>query len=502
VLLEGIVCADESAQLFDEMATLARRIGIELRVTRATIDEARRVAYNRHPLLRRIEEEAIPRELTERTEDQFVGGFLEARSRNPELTSDEFLGSFDRLPEEVERRGFYFEDRTADDIIAGRDFSRVTEVMKEAAEDDNGSKSERVLEHDVCHYVAVQDLRAAGTKAWFLTRDRSLEIAASQLSGDEPLFAFHLIGFLHSISPFLTTVSEEQPFADVFSDFLSQSLFPMDNLFDATELAIMAEFHSDVMAAPPEKVIQAFDHVKSNTLKGKRYRASDVNAVSLELKKFFTSTRDAQLATTEAERDRLAAERSRLAEEKAEERRKREAREAEAARLRGELTGEKEERETEREAAKSRLAAARRQMTTQERHFAARQQRARGVIAAGGLAAGAFIWGFNDAIVAVLAQKMPALLSWGQYAVLGLNAVGALLFCLPAFVFIYHTRWHEHLKTGLYALLILLALVFSRLFTKDEIADLANYFDVVGMGVLLALAAITIGRIGRGEKDD
>ena len=66
-----------------------------------------------------------------------------------------------------------------------------------------------------------------------------------------------------------------------------------------------------------------------------------------------------------------------------------------------------------------------------------------------------------------------------------------------AFVFIYHTRWHEHLKGGLYALLILLALVFSRLFTKDEIADMANYFDVVGMGVVLALFAIAIGRIGR-----
>lgn len=487
VLLVGIVYADENAQLFGEMVTVAKRVGIELRVTRATINEARKIAADRRTLLQGIDE-VIPRELSERTDDQFVEGYLDARSRIPDLTPDDFLEPFDRLPEVVEQLGLVMDDRTADEIIAGRDFSRVADIMNDAAEyTRHYGKSDTVLEHDVCHYAVIQDLRGAGTKAWFLTRDKSLEVAASQLAGDEPLFAFQLIGFLHTISPFLTTVSEEQPFADIFSDFLTENLFPVGNLFDAQELAIMAEFHSDVMAASPEKVVQAFDHVKSKTLEGRPYKRSDIPAVSLELKKFFTSSRDARLATVEADRERLAAERELLAEEKEEERRQREAMNAEAARLRGELTDEKKEKET----TKTKLAATRRLITEQERSFAAQRQRTRAIVAVIGVLIGVGIWIFNDAILAVLTQKLPALVAREKYAAIALNAIGTLAFSVPAFVYVKHTELRTASKIGIYAVIALLSLAFSHLVGSSTVSLLADYTGFA-MFIATMVAAILL----------
>jgi hypothetical protein len=502
VLLHGIVYLDETRELFVEMVQVAKRIGMEVCVTRATVDEARGVAADRMSLLAQIID-VVPEELSERTEDQFIQGFLLGRETNPELTITEFLAPFEHLTNFVEGElHLVIDDRTAEEIIASRDVERLAQTMNDAALRTRGwGKSGGTLGHDIAHYVAIQDIRASGRKAWFLTRDRTLLEAASHLDGDGPPFCFGLIGFLHSISPFMTMV-EEQPFADIFADFIKEEAFPVGNIFDAQELAIIAEYHADVIATPPEQVVRAFDYVKSKTLEGRPYRRNDIPDVSLELKKFLASNKEEQMAALRAETERRAAEQERLTLEKAEERRRRKAEEAVAARLRGELAGEKEEVATTKTVladTKTELADVRTAMSQQEQRFAARQHRARGMGAASGVAAGAIVWGLNDAIVAVLVQKIPALLSWNPYVVMGLNAIGALLFCVPAFYFVHRAKWGHYLKAGLYTVLIVATLVFSRLFTDDAISAMGKYGDAASIVLVLLLALLAISQ---GGKDD
>lgn len=493
VLLGGISDTAENVAVFGEMVTVAKRISIELRVTRATINEVRRVAADRLSILKQIQE-VIPEELAHRTEDQYIQGFLAARDDDPKLSPEMFLERFERITERIENElQLIIDDRTEDQIVDGRDVSQIARIMNEAAEETRGhGKSEPVLMHDVCHFVAVQDIREDGNKAWFLTRDRTLSQASIRLAGDDSLFSFQLFGFLQSISPFLTSVSEEQPFADVFSDFLAENIFPVGNLFEARELAIMAEFHADVMATPPELLVQAFDYVKSNTLKGAPYKRSDIPIVSLEIKKFLACSREDRLAALQAERERLAAESEA-------ERQKRMMMEAdkrqsdvEQEELRGQLNDTRQQvRDTH-----SKLDGIQVQMSALKTSTATKDQRRRAVYAAIGLSVGIFLWIFNNAILAILSQKLPALLSWRDWVLTGLNAIGALTLSIPAFFFIRHIKCRHELKFAAYAVISLVALVFSRVFTEDALNSMASYIEVAMLITALAAAALLVDRKG------
>ena len=61
-------------------------------------------------------------------------------------------------------------------------------------------------------------------------------------------------------------------------------------MFDLSELKLISEFHTDVLATPVDQIIPAFDYVKGKVLGGKPYRRDDQTKVALELKKFLTSS--------------------------------------------------------------------------------------------------------------------------------------------------------------------------------------------------------------------
>jgi len=485
VLVSAVIPIDENRSLFDEIIRVAQRIGVEIKVTRATIEEARGVADNRLPLLQKIVD-VIPGELTARTGDNLLRGFLQLRAENPGLTANQYMAPFERLSDIItEEMHLTIDERNAEEIIAGRDIDEIATAIFDAAVTAKGyRKPGEVVRHDAAHYLAVHDVRASGRKAWFLTRDVTLLGAAAQLDGDQPFFCFELIGFLHSVSPFLTTV-EEQPFADVFADFIKERAFPAGNLFDTQELALMAEYHADVMATPPDQLVRAFDYIKSKVLEGRSYKRNDIPDVSLELKKFLASSKDEQMAALRAEAERRAAGEERLAKEKEEERQRREAEEAETAKLRGALTGKEEEAE----ATRTELAGVRQEMSEKEQRFAARQQRTRALVAAGGILAGVVVWIFNDAILAVLAQKVPPILAWGKYVTLALNAIGALVFSVPAFVFVKHMTLTTPRKVLVYTVISILALVFSHLVESSTVSLLSDY---TGVGVFIATMAVAM----------
>src|SRR5260370_2477721 len=70
----------------------------------------------------------------------------------------------------------------------------------------------------------------------------------------------------------------------------------------------MAEYHQDVMATPTDQVLRAFDYVKLKTLQGRPYRRADIPEVSLQLRKFLSSSREEQITALEMERARVLSE--------------------------------------------------------------------------------------------------------------------------------------------------------------------------------------------------
>lgn len=313
VLLLAVLERGKDESAFGEIARMAKQIGIRLFVTRATLNEVRKAAIEHVGQIRKFLGK-LPDVLTERSDDQFLLSFQRASERDPAVTLDMFLGLFLDLDKTVnERWGIEIDERIEDDILGAAQYTDIVAAIN-AASDAFGThrKSEAILKHDVCHVVLVQGVRSANRKTWFLTRDGVLARATKELAKTDLSVCFSLVGFLHSISPFVT-VADQRPFAEMLSEIMELQLTPEGVLYDVNELAIIAEMHADVLATPPAQLLMAFDFVKMHELNGSPYDIAEYGKVSLGLKKYLTKSRDEQFRCIEAERRRLELENQEVA---------------------------------------------------------------------------------------------------------------------------------------------------------------------------------------------
>ena len=284
--------SDEGARLFDELVHICRTLEIELRVSRATIDEMRWVAAGRLEGLEKALD-TVPAGLVKRTRDDFLTAFLATRNVNPRVTASEFLARFDEMPNLLGSVGITLHDRTVEEIIGDQDVAHECAVIQDAAVRIRGwGKNDMVCKHDVCHYLLVEDERHHGRKSWSLTRDRMLYQVALELENDQPPFCFPLAAFLQSVSPFLEAPDVQRSLADLFSAILDGEIGDLsgESLFDLQKLKIISEFHTDVFSTREEQLLPAFDYVKNTVLGGKSYQRDDHTRVALELKKFLMSS--------------------------------------------------------------------------------------------------------------------------------------------------------------------------------------------------------------------
>ena len=291
-ILIGPVLSEKTARAFKELVTLSTLLEIELRVSRATLDEVTTVAARRFEDVERVVT-TVPEELIRKTSDQFLEAFLEARQQCPEMTPTEFFGRFGDLGKHLAELDIVLDDRSADEIVGDRNVTRECDIINKAAEKTRGwGKSEEVRLHDVCHYLLIQAERAGGRRAWFLTRDRTLARAAVDLGERHLLFCLPLAGFLQSVSPFVEAQSAPGSLVELFSAVLEGEVGNLvgKSLFELSELRVISELHADVLSTPAEQLVPALDYVKKNFLSGQQYSQEDHINVSLELKKFLTSS--------------------------------------------------------------------------------------------------------------------------------------------------------------------------------------------------------------------
>lgn len=449
VLIVGLLAAEAGDELFREMVAISKKIGATLRVTRATINETRRVAADRHHILCQLLEK-LPVEVIQRTGDQFVTAFLEARELEPELTPEAFLEPFDHLSDTLSAIwGIEIDERVEDEMLGNKDLSRVGTALQHASlRFRKFEKSEAILRHDVSHYALVISERAANPKTWFLTRDRSVAHAALDLrEGDQQPFSFSLLGFLQAISPFVHSDGPERRFADLFSGLMQDAHLPTETLFSPRELLVLLEMHNDVLSTPQTSLVEALDYVKTVVLRGEPYKGENCNKVALGLRTFLASSGDDR--RRELERQRSAAER-----------------EAALAKSAAEATQERvkalEDQLDSKEATIIDLQDEKANMATQIKKNNARESRFRLALAIAGLISATIWW----AATQLLSEKLGHLFlplanrAWVRGAV---ASVGMVLFLVPSLYFLNKSKWNDKVKYGIAAALILIALASSRL---------------------------------------
>jgi hypothetical protein len=448
----------EAAPMFDEMVSVAKQLGIDLRVTRATLNETRRVAADRQQQLRKIVEKGVPDELMQRVNDQFMEGFVERRDRE-NVTLEEFFAPFERLSELVQHDlGITLVDITEEEMLTGHaDASDVGRMIQEESEAiRRRKKSPGTLEHDVAHLVMVDGERRDQPKTWFLTNDRSVMSAATRLvRGNEPPVCFGLTGFLQTLSPFVTNGGAEHSLADMFSSMLSDQFASTDHAYDVEELVVLADLHEDVLATRDEKLVQAIDVVKARVLRGQPFRAENAQQNALELKKFLASSAGERERAAVGERERLRGEVAQSESQLEGERQRRSAIEDDAKALRDQVAGLEDE-------IGRLLSADRANRTAVERlnaSLAAHERRAfrnRAIIAS---VAGVALVVWDTEVAGTLNSRIPALGPYWEYLLRALRVVGLLLMALPWTVFIRSSNWRDEYRIG--ALTLLYACVYA-----------------------------------------
>ena len=402
-VLIGRLLSNEVARLFDELVRICKALGVDLRVSRATINETRWVAAGRLEGLDKVLA-TVPFELVRRTRDQFLDAFLEV---SPKVTAEKFLARFDEIPKLLEELEIELDDRTAEEIVGDRDVARECEVVHQAAMKTRGrGKGNQVRLHDVCHYLLIQDERKHGRKAWFLTRDKTLSQAAVDLGGSQLPFCFPLAGFLQSVSPFLEAPATQQSLVDLFAAVLDGEIGDLsgESLFSLSELKIISEFHTDVISTPVEQLVPAFDYVKSHVLGGKPYQRDDHTKVSLELKKFLASS-------MEEKHEALQAEAIRQKKVASDERAKRKLAEQDANDMQAEVSRLEEEvaeaiRQKKAATEVSRLEEEVRKAGRRQVADARREGRLRAGLAVLGALLTAGIWAFDSELVATILRVL------------------------------------------------------------------------------------------------
>jgi hypothetical protein len=464
VLFYGLIKHEESTKPFKELIKLCNRLNVKLRVTRATIDEARRAAASRITQLKQIDGN-VPIEIVRKTNDDFISSFYDAREKDSEITIEGYFEQFEDLTATLTGYGIEVDDRNEIEILGNRKFEREVEIIqKEVLAVRKGIKPEIVLEHDIAHYALISDERIVNNKTWFLTVDGSLLRSAVKLANGQQPFCFSLPGFLQSISPFVST-DEETSLVEVFSAVFTEQIPTNEILFDAKELIVMSHLQEDILCSPPEQLADAFEFVRKNTLKGENFKDSETGLIALGLKKYFLSS--------VAERERaLGATISRMGEETAAERKARE----EAERKASETVAREESLRLEYEGLMASSSTVSQENVTLAKRLEKSHHRQRLFFAIITLIAGIFIAIYQDPLIELILIKFPRLLpDFVKSVVLW---IGMLIFVSPSIYYVKKTKYSSDIQLVPIAIILILGLSLFKVLSDQVVSSITSYIDL------------------------
>lgn len=498
VVLMYFLGNEEHTSLFDEMLRVGRRMGISLRVTRATVDELRRAAADHLSKIGEVVGVVPYRLLAERVRDDFLAAYQAEQEQSPDLTVQDFGQRFERLTETLEAHGIELDDRLEDEMIGDADVARLEEVLQRLALATRGyKKGEVVLRHDVAHYQAVADARHATPKVWFLTRDRLLVQAAVEVAGDELPFCFSIAAFVHALSPFSETASEDRSLADAFSVILSEQVVTPERLFDIDEINFLARHYEDIFVTPADQIIEALDVVKSTLLHGKSLLSADHETLSLEIRKRLASTDLDQRRAAEQQRAEAEAKIDRQAAAADVERQRRLAAESQVLAL----SGEKSALTVENVALAEARDKGSEDLQTERAERLREAQRRRLERAVGGAVLGVVIAGLAAVIGDVIARTYATVEPVKDLLIVAIRYTCVMLAFIAPVSYVRHAEWPLEWKVFLYGSALTVAFVVLDPFADSLLKPFSKYGSVALFVAMLVFGFLTYYR-SRGQRRD
>ena len=486
-VLVDILLSHDVGRTSAELVRVCSSLDVELRVTRATIDETNALASAKYSNIKSIlKSKAAP--MLGRIDDAFAEAFVNARNHDFGLTLEGFFERFAGIPQILREVDITLVEKTTNEVIGSRNVTKECAIVQKAAlEARDERKTDPVCRHDVCHYLLVEEDRSKKSKAWFLTRDKTLGRAAAELRPSGPPFCFSFLGLLQSVSPFVEAPDAQSSLVDLFMGVLLGEVADLtgDAVFTFDEVKLVSTLHADVLATSPEALFEAYDYVRSSVLKGRRFRDQDHREIALEVRKYLASTRDERLKNLESD---LTSEKHRRAEEKG----RREHAE-ELNRAKDEAISDREEEIRVKGDTISRL-----QRDAEEREAARHQTERRleaGTAVLGGLSAALF-WLLDSRIVETIGFAGTAGSPENSWPLLCVRLAGAV--ALTAGLFRPIRRLTLGYQTGAVVAIAAVALSGSSLVSPSPIVGAADYLAVITPIVLVVLSMLRF-RPGRGE---
>ncbi len=321
----------------------------------------------------------------------------------------------------------------------------------------------------------------------------------------EAPFCFPLAGFLQSVSPFLEAPDARRSLVDLFSAVLDGEIGDLSGKarLELSELRIISEFHTDVLATPVQELVPAFDYVKSTVLGGRVYQRQDHTTVALELKKFLTSSSEEKQRVLQAEAARqskvAAVERAKReqAEQDAKDWRARvsrlEAEVAEAAQEKGAVAAERSRREhAEREAVGRQAKVSSLEAEVQEARRrrladARRERRLMAGLAVLGALLAAGVWGFDSELASSIGQFLGRGSGWEVPLRWGVRGLGAAILVgsfLPAVLLMRRSY-----RLGGLTVVAAIGVGGLDLMGPELVASVSGY---LGIGAAVATATVAV----------
>lgn len=131
-----------------------------------------------------------------------------------------------------------------------------------------------------------------GRKTWLLTLDSLLptELVSGESTSYHASSAVTLDTVLQWLAPVSSAnVSDDEAFATLFSEAVSNMLLPQDNLFDLQDVSLFSQMELDCRALPPEDVEGCLRMIRTQLPSLNPTVARDRERLSYEIQKYFSA---------------------------------------------------------------------------------------------------------------------------------------------------------------------------------------------------------------------
>lgn len=267
VIIHGIEPQARHYRSFTALVEASRRLGIQLVVSTATLDELSRVVNHYISIVGRVAQ-VVPPETSNKVRGIFYKLYHEKLKDTPQQEIDlgslyqNFIDARNILVDEygvtVDEEAWWDEHAEDADILRDAEAIKAEYVQK-----NHRPKGDLSAIHDIMLLRRVSTDNGKGGRFMVVTLDILLpEFRIGTPVKTKRRLALTLDALLQWISPFASSAATQDQFPTIFSQALQYQLLPENTFFDLNDFLIFAEIDWDTKSLPGEDVENCILHLK------------------------------------------------------------------------------------------------------------------------------------------------------------------------------------------------------------------------------------------------